>query len=33
VLCEGDQYGEVLRIGEDGMAEREYWRVHPPRNR
>jgi hypothetical protein len=24
--------GEVLRIGEDGMEEEQYWRVHPPRN-
>ena len=25
--------GEVLRIGDDGMEEEQYWRVHPPRNR
>jgi hypothetical protein len=32
VLREGDQHGEVLRIGDDGMEEQEYWRVHPRRN-
>ena len=25
--------GEVLRIGDDGMPEEQYWDVHPPRNR
>jgi hypothetical protein len=25
--------GGVLRIGDEGMDEEEYWRVHPPRNR
>ena len=25
--------GEVLRVGEEGMEEEQYWRVHPPRNR
>jgi hypothetical protein len=24
--------GEVLRIGDEGMEEEQYWRVHPPRN-
>jgi hypothetical protein len=33
VLREGDQHGEVLRIGDDGMEEEQYWRVHPRRNR
>src|SRR5262245_20372917 len=28
VLREG---GDVLRIGEEGMAEERYWQVHPPR--
>ena len=25
--------GEVLRIGDEGMPENQYWDVHPPRNR
>jgi hypothetical protein len=33
VLREGDQHGEIPRIGDDGMEEQEYWRVHPRRNR
>jgi hypothetical protein len=33
VLREGDDSGEALRIGDDGMGEEDYWRVHPRRNR
>jgi len=34
VLREGQQEGEIFEIGgELGMAEEEYWRVHPPRDR
>jgi hypothetical protein len=32
VLREGQRGYEILEIGEQGMAEEEYWRVHPPRN-
>lgn len=30
VLTQGDPHGGVLRVGDDGMDEDEYWRVHPP---
>jgi hypothetical protein len=33
VLREGDQDGGALHIGDEGMDEEEYWRVHPPENR
>jgi hypothetical protein len=33
VLREGDEHGGALRIGDEGMDEEEYWRVHPPENR
>jgi hypothetical protein len=33
VLREGDEDGGILRVGDDGMDEEHYWRVHPRRNR
>lgn len=32
VLREGNDDGGILRIGEHGMDEEEYWRIHPPRS-
>ena len=33
VLREGEQNDELYAVGEDGMDEEEYWRVHPPQDR
>ena len=32
VLREADRGGEILRVGDEGMDEDEYWQVHPPRD-
>jgi len=29
VLREGGQHGELVHVGDDGMSEEEYWRIHP----
>ena len=31
VLREGRRSGSIYEVGENGMDEEEYWRVHPPR--
>lgn len=31
VLRQGDGGGGLLRVGDEGLRERDYWRIHPPR--
>jgi hypothetical protein len=33
VLREAEGVGHIVPEGEQGMAEEDYWDVHPPRNR
>jgi hypothetical protein len=33
VLREADEGGRIVPVGEYGIDEEQYWRVHPPRNR
>ena len=33
VLQEGSMGGDIYEVGDQGMTEEEYWRIHPPGHR
>ncbi len=32
VMREADAYGRILRVGDEGINEEDYWRIHPARD-